>query len=69
MAPQILGVGCGSDDRRVLWGGGIKNDISTMIDTFKWYHYNMVLRERDGTVGMSTVSLYHKNKILDAAIL
>ncbi len=27
-----------------------------------------VLREHDGTVGISTVSLYHRSKILDTMI-
>jgi len=45
-----------------------KNDTNGYRYLLITSYYIYVFCERDGTVGISTVSLYHKNKILDAAI-
>jgi len=42
MPSQILGAGGGSDDRKGFVGWRAqKNDMRTVIDTFKYYYYNM----------------------------
>ena len=54
----------------VLWGGWIKRMIFTQLAIpLSIIDITYRLCERDGTVGMSTVSLYHESKILSAVIL